>query len=499
MKILFSPQIREADQYTIRQEPVVSIELMERAATAFVQWFEWRFQDTSQEVAIACGTGNNGGDGLAIARLLYHRFYPVSVFLMQIGETLSPDCQINLEQLPPREAVPVTVVADGDSLPTLPEKAILVDALFGSGLNRPVEGYWAACIEALSRHPGVKVSVDLPSGLFADTHSSGTVFRADFTCSFELPKLAFFMPENGPFTGEWEIVPIGLSPSFIDQAETPYGYTRKEDVQPLLRHRNRFAHKGHFGHALLVCGSYGMIGAAILSSRACLRSGVGLLTVHTPRCGYSILQSTVPEAMANPDRHELHWTESPSLQGYAAIGVGCGIGKQPATLEALRDLLKQARQPLVLDADALNLLAASDLLSLIPKGSILTPHPKEFERLFGPSSNDFERLALLREKAKALGCVLVLKGAFTAVGSPEGAIWFNGSGNPGMATAGSGDVLTGILTGLLAQGYAPWDAARLGVFLHGLAGDLAAERLGHDALLAGDLVDCLGHAFQYLK
>nr|MBP9076150.1 NAD(P)H-hydrate dehydratase [Haliscomenobacter sp.] len=221
--------------------------------------------------------------------------------------------------------------------------------------------------------------------------------------------------------------------------------------------------------------------------------------VHTPRCGYSILQSTVPEAMANPDRHELHWTESPSLQGYAAIGVGCGIGKQPATLEALRDLLKQARQPLVLDADALNLLAASDLLSLIPKGSILTPHPKEFERLFGPSSNDFERLALLREKAKALGCVLVLKGAFTAVGSPEGAVWFNGSGNPGMATAGSGDVLTGILTGLLAQGYAPWDAARLGVFLHGLAGDLAAERLGHDALLAGDLVDCLGHAFQYLK
>ena len=499
MKILLSHQIREADQYTIRQEPVASIDLMERAASTFAEWFERRFPDTSTEVVIACGTGNNGGDGLAIARLLYHRFYPVRVLLLQIGETLSPDCQVNLERLPPREAVPVTVLADGDSLPALPKKAILVDAMFGSGLNRPVEGYWAMCIEALSNHPGVKISVDLPSGLFADAHSTGAVFRADFTCTFELPKLAFFMPENGPSTGEWEAVPIGLDQSFLNQAETPYLYTCKEDVQPLLKHRNRFAHKGHFGHALLFCGSYGMMGAAILSSRACLRSGVGLLTVHTPRCGYSILQSSVPEAMSNPDRHELHWTENPSLQGFDAVGVGCGIGRQPATLEALRDLLKHVRQPLVLDADALNLLASSDLLPLTPKGSILTPHPKEFERLFGPSSNDFERLALLREKAKALGCVLVLKGAYTAVCSPEGEVWFNGSGNPGMATAGSGDVLTGMLTGLLAQGYSAWEAARLGVFLHGLAGDLAAEKLGHNALLAGDLVDCLGHAFQHLK
>ncbi|MBK6949884.1 MAG: NAD(P)H-hydrate dehydratase [Haliscomenobacter sp.] len=498
MKILLSPQIREADQYTIRQEPIASIDLMERAAAAFVQWFERRFSDTSTGVTIVCGTGNNGGDGLAIARLLCQRFYPVNVILLQIAETLSPDCQVNLQRLPPREAIPVRVLGAGDPLPALPETAILVDAIFGSGLNRPVEGYWAACIEALSNHPGVRISVDLPSGLFADTHSSGAVFRADFTCSFELPKLAFFMPENAPFVGEWEVVPIGLDQSFINQAETPYFYTRKEDVQPLLKRRARFAHKGQFGHALLFCGSYGMMGAAILSSRACLRSGVGLLTVHTPQCGYSILQSTVPEAMAHPDRHELHWTENPSLQGFDAVGAGCGIGKQAATLEALRNLLRQASQPLVLDADALNLIAANSLIPLVPKGSILTPHPKEFERMFGPSSNDFERLALLREQAVNLGCVIALKGAFTEVCSPEGEVWFNGSGNPGMATAGSGDVLTGILTGLLAQGYPAWEAARLGVFLHGLAGDLAAERLGHNALLAGDLVDHLGYAFQNL-
>ncbi len=499
MKILLSQQIREADQYTIREEPISSTALMERAATAFVHWFERRFPDTSTEVVVACGTGNNGGDGLAIARLLFHRFYSVRVLLLKIGETLSPDCQINLDRLPPRDAAPLQVLAAGEPLPSLPGSAILIDAVFGSGLNRPVEGYWGTCIEALSAHPGIKISVDLPSGLLPDSHSPGPVFKADFTCTFEAPKLAFFMPENAAFVGEWEIVSIGLNASFIDQAKTSYFYTLKEDAQRLLRRRNRFAHKGHFGHAMLFCGSYGMMGAAILSSRACLRSGVGLLTVHSPRCGYSILQSSVPEAMANPDRHEFHWTENPSVKAFDALGVGCGIGRQPATLEALRDLLKHVCQPLILDADALNLIAAHGLLPMVPKDSILTPHPKEFERLFGATSNDFERLALLREQAVRIGCVIVLKGAFTAVCSPQGDVCFNGSGNPGMATAGSGDVLTGILTGLLAQGYPAWEAARLGVFLHGLAGDLAAEKLGHDALLAGDLVDCLGHAFQHLS
>ena len=494
MKILSAQQIREADAYTIAHEPVSSLDLMERAALKFTEGFVKRFPDTQVPVYIACGTGNNGGDGLAVARLLHGRCYEVTVFLYGTGGALSPDCQINLERLPGFGGVAQRSVAPGIPLPVLPESAILVDALFGSGLNRPLQGFWAESVSALSAHRGPKVSIDLPSGLYADCPSEGVVFEADYTLSFEAPKLAFFFPENERYVGEWSVLPIGLHPAFLESAPCAHFWTTPDEARSRLRPRQRFSHKGSYGHALLVCGRSGMAGAAILSARACLRSGTGLLTVHSPANNRIPLQTAVPEAIFHSDPHPDHWTEPHFPTETSAVGIGCGIGMAVESAAALEHLLASGL-PLLLDADALNLIARQGWQKKIPKNTILTPHPKEFERLFGPSANGFERLARQREKAMELGLVILLKGAFSSICLPDGSCHFNSSGNPGMATAGSGDVLSGILTGLLAQGYAPAEAAILGAYLHGKAGDRAAAAIGQQALIAGDIIEYLGAAF----
>ena len=495
MKILSADQVREADAYTIAHEPISSLDLMERAARAFADWFAGRFPDTQVPVYIACGTGNNGGDGLAVARLLHYRFYDVRVRLCRAGGVLSPDCQKNLERLPGFDGVVQVSVTPETPLPPLPEAAVLVDALFGSGLNRPLQGFWRETISALSAHRGPKVSIDLPSGLYADCPSEGAVFEADYTLSFETPKLAFFFPENERYVGEWAVLPIGLHPAFLDGAPCSPFYTTPGGVASGVRPRRRFSHKGGYGHALLVCGSSGMAGAAILSARACLRSGAGLLTVHSPANNRIPIQTAVPEAIVHSDPHPAFWTEPYVPQGVSAIGVGCGIGTAADSAAALEHLLASGL-PLLLDADALNLIARYGWQRKIPKNAVLTPHPKEFERLFGASANGFERLARQRQKATELGVVILLKGAFTSICLPDGSCHFNSSGNPGMATAGSGDVLSGIVTGLLAQGYTPAEAALLSAYLHGRAGDQAAAAIGQQALIAGDIIEYLGRAFQ---
>lgn len=500
MKILSAAQIRAWDAYTIACEPVASIDLMERAALAFVHWFTGQFPDTDQPVCVVAGPGNNGGDGLAIARLLHQRLYTVHLYRCHIGQQVSADFQANWERLPPWDAIAVTHLREGDVLPQPPAGAILIDALLGSGLNRPIAGYWAEWVQHLNALPLTRVAVDVPSGLVADAPTEGACLEAHHTFSFELPKLAFFMPENQHRVGQWTVGSIGLHPEFIAQADTPYHYTDATSVQALLRPRRRFDHKGVFGHALLIAGSYGKAGAAVLATEACARSGAGLTTVHAPACAYTILQTATPEAMVSVDTHEHFVSAIPELQAYRAIGAGCGWGQAPETALALRQLLEQCTAPLVLDADALNLLAQDTaLLSKLPRETILTPHPKEFERLFGATANSFERITLLRQKAQELGAIIVLKGAYTCVASPDGTCRFNATGNPGMATGGSGDVLTGILTGLLAQGYTPVEAAVLGVYLHGLAGDLAARELSYEALIAGDLNRWLGKAFRELQ
>ncbi|MBK9012733.1 MAG: NAD(P)H-hydrate dehydratase [Saprospiraceae bacterium] len=501
MKIFNTSQIRRLDEYTIQNEPISSINLMERAAQVFCHWFTHQFPNRNQKIYVLCGTGNNGGDGLAIARILSQDFYEVEVYLLSFGEALSIDCAANLARLRKSGNCAVHELTKSDKLSTFSQGAIAIDAIFGSGLNRPVEGHFAQAIEHLNQHPLTRVSVDIPSGMFADQPTTGLSVLADWTFSFEFPKRSFLFAENQHRLGNWTYGSIGLHPHFIENEPTTYYLLDEKMVKPLLRPRHRHDHKGSFGHALLVAGSYGKIGAAILAARACLRSGAGLMTVHAPKCGYEILQIAIPEAMVSVDEHQFSVTNiHEDLAKYKAIGIGCGIGTNDLTAHALADLLQRTTAPVVLDADALNLLAGHpDFFQLLPKHSILSPHVREFERMFGSSADDFERNDLQLRKAKELDIFLILKGANTAIACPDGNCFFNNNGNPGMATGGSGDVLTGILTGLLAQGYPPLEACQLGVFLHGLAGDLAMNDVEQEALLAGDITSHLGKAFKHLK
>jgi NAD(P)H-hydrate epimerase len=497
MKIFNTEQIRAWDAYTIKNEPVRSVDLMNRAAQAFAHWFTGLYGDTRRPVSVFAGTGNNGGDGLALARILHRKAYDVRLVVCDFGGKRSADFERQLQMLPPRDSLPVQFLHASAASPP-PASAVVVDALFGSGLTRPLEGPWAEMIAFLNRLPNEILAIDLPSGLYADRHTEGPCVRAQRVFSFETPKLAFFMPENGASVGEWAFGAIGLHPEFAVQTDSPFTYLTADALR--LRARHKFDHKGTYGHALLIAGSYGKMGAAVLAAKAALRAGAGLLTVHAPACGGAILQTAVPEAMFSADRRAKLWSAAPDPGAYRSVGLGCGIGLAPETAAAMEALLDRAHSPLVLDADALNLLAAHPTWwPKIPQNSLLTPHLKEFERLFGASRNDFERLELLRGQAAARGVHIILKGAHTAIASPDGRCRFNSTGNPGMATAGAGDVLTGILTGLLAQGYAPEDAACLGVYLHGLAGDLAASRYSRPGMTAGSIAACLGAAWNALE
>lgn len=500
MKILSAAQTREADAFTIAHEPIASIDLMERAAQALATWIKNHFGQ-EQPVCIFSGPGNNGGDGLALARLLHQNAYDVEVFTVQNGHGTSPDFKQNLDRLP--QEIPLLSIASGADLPEVDQGTLVVDALFGTGLSRPVAGLYAQIIEYINASKATVLSVDIPSGLFSDapTPTDAAVVEADFTLCFEYPKLAFLLPNSGKFVGSWMALPIGLHPEFLQQAVSPYYLLQEDQVKNILKPRLKFSHKGTYGHALLVGGSYGKIGAITLSAQAALRAGVGLLTVQAPEVGYSILQVAVPEAMVLPDDQSLSISGFPEdFNTYQCIGIGPGLGQAEETRLALEQLFRHALPPLVLDADALNILATDrQLLRNLPAGSILTPHPKEFERLTGPADDDFHRLELLRNFCQEHACYVVLKGYHTCIGTPSGDYYFNTTGNPGMATGGSGDVLTGILTALRAQGYSPLETCQLGVYLHGLAGDLAAEKLSEHALIASDITRFLGAAFLQLR
>ncbi len=493
MRILNTKQIRELDAHTITHEPIASIDLMERASRAFVDWFTPRV-DITRRTGVICGTGNNGGDGLAIARMLHNWSYPVKVWIVNGQNAGTTDFRTNADRLP--KEVEVKELNNENETISFGDCEVLIDAMFGSGLSRPVAGIHAHVIRAMNASSALRIAVDIPSGLMADGPSSGAIVEAHHTVSFQLPKLAFMLPESHPFVGEWATVGIGLDKSFIKACETPYFFTRLRDVTRILKLRSKYDHKGTFGHALLVAGSFGKMGAAVLASRAALRAGVGLLTVHVPRCGYPILQTAVPEAMAEVDDHENVFSLARNLEAYNTVGVGPGLGRHADTVRGLATLMESFGRPMVFDADALNILAENrHLMTLIPAGSILTPHPGEFKRLVGEWKNDFERLNMQRQLASSLKSVVVLKGAHTAIASGEGQVFFNSTGNPGMATGGTGDVLTGIVTGLLAQNYSPLQAAIAGVFLHGKAGDLAANELGEDSMVASDLIANLPEAF----
>ena len=501
MKILPVEKIREADAFTIENEPVASIDLMERAASKVYDWFMKRCKTKEVSVKIFCGIGNNGGDGLALARMLFFTGIIPQVFVVRFSDKMSRDCEANFNRLKEETETPMYDIFSEDDFPLINEKDIVIDAIFGSGLNRNVEGFAAELISHLNNNNAIRIAIDIPSGLFADggqqsmfiAHSSQliahSIFKADYTLSFQFPKLAFMIPENDAFVGRWEVLDIGLHKDFIDNVETLNFYTTEDMAMPILRKRTKFSHKGTYGHALLVAGSTGKTGAALLAAEACLRTGVGLLTAHLPKDALLPMQIYLPEAMTSIDKSETHCTEIDNIIPYTAIGVGPGIGKNAETTTLLKKIIQEATQPLVLDADALNIISENPTwLSFLPDNTILTPHPKEFERLFGKTNNSYERLELQRKMSVIHNIIIVLKGAHTAITFPNGTCFFNSTGNPGMATAGSGDVLTGMILSLLAQRYTPQEAALLGVYLHGKAGDEAAKEIGENSMIARDIV-----------
>jgi NAD(P)H-hydrate epimerase len=502
MKILPIERVRLGDAYTIDNEPISDIDLMERAAGALFGWFS---RNISKELTIMvfCGPGNNGGDGLALARMLNGAGYHVDVYMLKITGRLSLSCQINYDRLFKRPGVRIYDLTEEDELPEIHGEDIVVDALFGSGLSKPVNGFPARMIGHINKNNAVVVAVDVPSGLFCDetnTLNPGAIIEADVTLTFQFPKLAFLFAENFKYVGLWEVLPIGIHEEFIEEVEVDNYFTELEDCRAILKPRVKYAHKGHFGHALLISGSFGKMGAAVLASKACLRSGAGLLTTHIPLKGYEVIQATVPEAMVSIDTSEYVFSNMIELSRFNAIGVGPGLGTEDATQKALKLLIQSASTPIVFDADAINILAENKTwLSFLPKHCIFTPHPKEFERLIGKTNNDFDKIQLQRDFSFRYHAYVILKGAHTSITCPDGRCYFNSTGNPGMATGGSGDVLTGVILGLLAQFYHPKEASILGVYLHGLAGDLAMEKQSMEALVARDIIENLGEAFRKIR
>ena len=501
MKLFSTKQIAEIDRLTIEKEPVADVDLMERAALKVAETL-MRQIPSGKRLMFFAGPGNNGGDTLAVARMVADVF-SCELFLMDNGKQLSGSPEINYQRLKTQGKVDVRYIRTVEDIPYIPEDAVVIDGLFGSGLSRQITGLPLQIVTAINRSKALVVAIDIPSGLFGEDNSANKsegIVNADYTFTFQFPKLSFLFPENAQFVGEWNVLPIGLHQEAIDVTDSPFFMISKEQVVSILKPRGKFAHKGTFGHALMIAGSRCKIGAAVLASRACLRSGVGLLTTHVPNPAVPVIHSAVPEAMCSADASDLMFTEFPSLTTFSAIGVGPGIDVKTNTKRALRALLIAKPEKIVLDADALNILSQNqDWYELLPPNAILTPHPKEFERLAGASSDSWSRLKLQMEFSHKYNVIVVLKGAYTSISLPDGRVFFNSTGNNGMATAGSGDVLTGVITGLLAQRYSPAEAAIIGVFIHGLAGDLAAEQIGHEALIAGDIVQYLGKAFLSLQ
>ena len=494
IKILSNAQTREFDAYTIKNTPIASIDLMERACTAFADWFIKKF-NPSKKVVVVCGTGNNGGDGLGIARLLANQNYNVHVVIVRSSSKETTDFNTNLYRLPKK--IEVSIITNSSEI-DFANSEIIIDAILGSGLSRPVDGLLEQVISKLNEKKSIRVAVDIPSGLFSDKHSIGACIKADYTITIQLPKLSFFFPENHDVVGEWMVVDIGLSQDYINQCATDYYLLDEESIRKIIKPRKKFSHKGDFGHSLIIAGSFGKIGANVLATRAALRTGSGLVTSYLPMCGYSVIQSAAPEAMALTDPHEQIITNIPDVKKFNAIGIGPGLGTAKETARTVNELFDYCRQPLIIDADALNILAEHNHLQrLIPQNSILTPHRGEFRRLVGQWQNDFECLELQRKLSKRLQSIIILKGAYTSISLPDGRVYFNSTGNPAMATGGSGDVLTGILTSLLAQGYTSEQAALLGVYIHGLAGDLAAKE--KPIIIASDIIEQISEAFKRLQ
>jgi ADP-dependent NAD(P)H-hydrate dehydratase / NAD(P)H-hydrate epimerase len=488
LQLLTSSQIREADAYTIANEPIDSIDLMERAAKAFVGWFINHFPDKKQTIAVYCGTGNNGGDGLAIARMLKdHSYQHVDVKIARFADRSSDDFATNLHRLT-SSGISITEINKGEDLPK-ENSNIIIGALLGTGLNKPLSGDFERLVKYLNSLQKTVVSVDVPAGLFSEGEAdlSSTVLKSDLVITFQQPKISFLLPESAPYIKCWEAVNIGINEGFIRSLNSPYQLVEEKDIRKRLKPRRRFSNKGTYGHALIVAGQPETMGAALLSSSACAHSGAGLTTTCVPESGLTALNSYLPEIMAivrkENEQPEIEWVK------FNTIAIGPGLGKNEDALTLFTSVLKNYEKPIVIDADALNLLAAhTGLWKHVPEGSILTPHVKEFDRLFGEHKNWWQRLQTGQQKAKEHKVYIVLKNDYTITITPEEKLFFNSTSNPAMASGGMGDVLTGVLAALLAQNYTPEDACIIGNYIHGKAGDELALPNRMNVVLPGRLI-----------
>lgn len=504
MKIFTGPQIHDLDQYTIEHEPIRSIDLMERAAKAITRAIIETWSNITPVVVFA-GPGDNGGDALAVARMLADQYYKVSVYLFNVSHKLSENCAINRQRIIDGKRIKdFSEITDEFDPPALTEEVLVVDGLFGSGLNKPLVGGFASLVKYINQSPSEVVSIDMPSGLMTEDNTynvRANIIKANMTLTLQHKKLAFLFSENQQFIGKLKILDIRLSEEGARKIEAHYTMLEENDIRGMLLPRNDFAHKGDMGHAMLFAGSFGMAGAAILAARACLRSGVGKLSIHTPRRNNDILQISVPEAILQIDRDEKCISEAVDVLDYDAVCIGPGLGQHENTAIAMISQIRRTQGPLLLDADALNILSNHRAwLQQLPKNLIMTPHPKEFDRLNGGACADsYERLSKARDMAERMQGYIILKGHYSALCMPNGHVVFNSTGNAGMATAGSGDVLSGIITALLARGYEQPEACMVGMYLHGLAGDLAAKDLGVESLTASDIIGYLPKAFKHIN
>lgn len=498
MKIFNSQALKELDLATCEAQDIDSIQLMERAAEAVSLEVISRFLPRQRIVVIA-GPGNNGGDALAVARLLIEQGYKkVEVFLFNVGGKLSHDCDEERKKLITIEGVDFTEVRREFNPPYLDENDVVIDGLFGSGLRMPLQGGFKSVAQFINESGAYIVSIDVPSGLFGEWNSGAVrrdMVHADLTLSMQLPRLAFFFEENAEVIGEWKLLDIDLDKEKMREMPSDFMLMEARSIRPLVRRRDPFTAKRDYGSVLLMAGSMGMMGAAVLSARAALKSGAGLATVHSASCGMAVVQTAVPEAIFEPDRKEHFISDMTPHHNHQVIAAGPGIGTRDETVNALESLIKTTTTPLVLDADALNCIAKRPaLLQMLPPATVITPHVGEFDRIFGESGCSEQRLMRAVEAAKKYNIIIVLKGHFTAIVRPTGRVYFNSTGNAGMATAGSGDVLTGVIAAFMAQGYRPEHAASVGVYVHGMAGDIAAEEKGEFGMTAGDIADNVGRA-----
>lgn len=495
MKILSVENIREADQYTIKNEPIDSFDLMKRAANAATRYI--LKNSGSEKFIIFCGPGNNGGDGLVIARILTDKGYKVRVAIVEFSSTFSDDFTKALAFLG-EICIIEKINEDNFNAFQFDSGECIIDAMLGSGLNKPPTGWLADWIKRINKQASEVISIDFPSGLFADRTSAmhpGSIIKATKTVTFELPKLSMLAPENQQFCGEWKLVPIGLNSTFIEKAEAIAEMVTEDLVYKMLIPRNREGHKGTFGHALLIAGGEGKFGAAILAARALLRSGCGLSTLLTSKESMSIFHATVPELMLRFYKNDLFFVEESDTFPYTSCGIGPGLGVNEKTKFLLSCVLLR-KVPVVIDADAISTLAENpELWKHLHDKVILTPHIGECDRLLGISGNYFDRMEKIRAFCRRYSVTVLLKGRFSVIFNGDGLVFFNPTGSQAMAKGGSGDVLTGLISGLLAQSYCSSHAAVLGAYLHGLAGQIAAQHWSDHGLKSGEIADYLADAW----